>query len=78
VTNIAIPKISLSLILTYLSFFSPGNINHSVIARIAAGLSVIMITGSDTKLSIFMTRGRPGSVVGTTTGYGLDGPWIEY
>jgi hypothetical protein len=76
VTNIVIPKICLSLILIYLSFFSI--INHSAIARIAAGLSVIVITGNDIKSSIFMTRGRPGNVVGIATGYGLDGPWIEY
>jgi len=54
VTNIVIRKISLSLILKYLSFFS--NVNHSVIVRIAAGLSVIMITGNDTKSSVFMTK----------------------
>jgi hypothetical protein len=33
-----------------------SNVNHPVIARITAGLFIIMITGNDTKSSTFMTR----------------------
>jgi hypothetical protein len=37
-------------------FFFFSNVNHFVIARIGAGLSIIMITENDTKSSMFMTR----------------------
>jgi len=47
-------KNKLSLIFKYFSFSS--NVNHSVIARITAGLSIIMITGNNTKSPMFMIR----------------------
>ena len=47
-------KNNFSLIFKYFSSFN--NVNHSVIARITAGLSIIMITGNDKKSSMFLIR----------------------